>query len=203
MTVENTNKLIGISGTNGSGKDTIGNILANNYGFWFCSLSDILREELKNMGLSSSRENMRELSTNWRREFGVSILVDKAQAEFTQQEANYIGLAMASIRNPGEADAIHQAGGLMLWVDADPKIRYQRVKNRSEKGGLNSRVDDLLTFDQFINEEAAEMNHPKITDGMTLSMSKVKSKCDIFIQNNGQDLTELTKLIGQRLNLEH
>ncbi len=203
MTVENTNKLIGISGTNGSGKDTIGNILANNYGFWFCSLSDILREELKNMGLSFSRENMRELSTNWRREFGVSILVDKAQAEFTQQEANYIGLAMASIRNPGEADAIHQAGGLMLWVDADPKIRYQRVKNRSEKGGLNSRVDDLLTFDQFINEEAAEMNHPKITDGMTLSMSKVKSKCDIFMQNNGQDLTELTKLIGQRLNLEH
>ncbi len=203
MTVENTNKLIGISGTNGSGKDTIGNILTNNYGFWFCSLSDILREELKNMGLSSSRENMRELSTNWRREFGVSILVDKAQAEFTQQEANYIGLAMASIRNPGEADAIHQAGGLMLWVDADPIIRYQRVKNRSEKGGLNSRVDDLLTFDQFINEEAAEMNHPKITDRMTLSMSKVKSKCDIFIQNNGQDLTELTKLIGQRLNLEH
>jgi len=203
MLIDNTNNLIGISGTNGSGKDTIGSILANNYGFWFCSLSDILRTELKSQGLSSSRENMRQLSANWRREFGISILVDRAQAEFTQLKSKYHGLAMASIRNPGEADAIHQAGGLMLWIDADPTIRYQRVQNRSERGGLNRRIDDLKTFDQFIAEEAAEMNHPKASDGTTLSMSQVKNKCDIFIQNDGQDLTELTRIIGQRLNLGH
>lgn len=203
MVIENSNKLIGISGTNGSGKDTIGGILVHNYGFWFCSLSDILREELKNQHLSCSRENMRELSTRWRKEFGVSVLVDKAQAEFTQQKAKYRGLIMASIRNPGEADAIHRAGGLMLWVDADPKIRYQRVQNRSKKGGSDRRIDDLLTFDQFIAEEAAEMNHPKASDGTTLSMSEVKSKCDIFIQNDSQDLNELTKLTGQLLNLGH
>ena len=44
-------KIIGIAGTNGSGKDSLGEILAKNYGYMFVSGADFLRDEAKKRGL--------------------------------------------------------------------------------------------------------------------------------------------------------
>jgi cytidylate kinase len=201
MSLELAPKLIGIAGTNGSGKDTIGNILANDYGYMFISLTDSLRVELKKQGLSLARENMRNLSSEWRRLYGLSALVDKARECFSESNGNYFGLAMASIRNPGEADAIHQAGGIVIWVDADPQIRYKRISENSLQRGKDRMINDNVTFTEFIAEEAVEMNHPKNSDGTTLSGFEVKAKSDIFIDNDGLDFTELNVLVGHQLNL--
>jgi hypothetical protein len=110
---------------------------------------------------------------------------------------------MASIRNPGEADAIHLYGGIMLWLDADPKIRYQRVQSNLSLRGADRLVDDQKTFAEFMAEEAIEMQHPPGSDGTTLSVAEVKNKCDVFINNEGENLTELKLLIDQQLNLVH
>ncbi|MEJ0072722.1 MAG: AAA family ATPase [Candidatus Saccharibacteria bacterium] len=61
-------KLIGLSGTNGSGKDTVGSMIAEKYNYLFISVSDLLRAELRRRGLLIIRENTRELSAEWRRE---------------------------------------------------------------------------------------------------------------------------------------
>ena len=70
--------LIGIAGTNGSGKDTLGQILADKYGYSFISVTDILRDELRSRNLPLSRKYMRELSAEWRRESGLGVLVDRS-----------------------------------------------------------------------------------------------------------------------------
>lgn len=196
-------EIIGLAGTNGSGKDTVGKILADEYGYLFVSLTDILRAELKREGLSTKRENMRHLSSQWRQQYGLGVLVDRAKEEFTQSKLEYRGLAMGSIRNPGEADAIHDSNGIVLWIDADPQIRYQRVIENSAQRGADRAVDDNKTFQEFMAEEAEEMNHPEVSDGTTLSGSEVKAKSDVFINNNGNDLNELRLLIVRQLNLDH
>jgi len=178
-------KLIGIAGTNGSGKDTVGHLLASNHGWLFVSMTDMLRDELKRRGLPPAREHMRDLSAEWRREYGLGVLIDKSLGIYTNSKDQHAGLIVASLRNPGEVDRVHELGGQVIWVDADPKVRYDRLQaNMASRGALRA-VDDQKTFAQFQAEELAEMKHSG--DAATLSMGDVKAKADIFIQNDSSD----------------
>ncbi len=184
-------KLIGIAGTNGAGKDTVGSLLAEKHGFLFISASDLLREECRKRNLPVEREHLRAISAEWRREGGLGVLIDKA-VEMFEQKGGYAGLAVASVRNPGENDRVHELGGTMVWVDADPKIRYERVQsaNRGRSG------EDDKTFEQFLAEEQAEMQHSG--DEATLNMAGVKAKCDVTIMNEGSEAdleSQLSKLL--------
>ena len=71
-------KIIGIAGTNGAGKDTVGHLLETRHNFLFVSVTDILRRGLEDLGLPIDREHLRELSAKWRREEGLGVLVTKA-----------------------------------------------------------------------------------------------------------------------------
>jgi dephospho-CoA kinase len=186
-------KLIGLSGTNGSGKDTVGEFLADKYGYLFVSVTDMLRFEARKRGLLVEREALRTISAEWRRERGLGVLVDKAVEYFEQQggSKNYQGLVMASMRNPGEADRIHELGGNMVWIDADPLIRYNRIFNRQRT------VEDDKTFDQFMEEEKAEMSHSG--DEATLNTAGVKDKSDIFLINEGDTTDQLESVVTEKL----
>src|SRR5882724_2080634 len=111
-------QIIGLAGTNGSGKDTVGHILAETHGYLFLSVTELLRAEAKRRGQPVEREVLRTISAEWRRESGLGVLVDKVVAEYEKVKDQYRGVAMASLRNPGEADRIHELGGTMVWVDA-------------------------------------------------------------------------------------
>jgi len=196
-----TIKIIGIAGTNGSGKDTAGHFLADHYNYLFISVTDMLRDELTKRGLPPSRENMRNLSAEWRRENGLAVLIDEAIKAYQQvgDNSKYNGLVVASLRNPGEAKRIHELDGLVLWVDADPRVRYQRIQANFLSRGLQRAVDDKKTFEQFIVEEAAEMQHSG--DAATLSMSVVKAQADLELLNNSSDMATFTNEIERVLKL--
>lgn len=177
-------KLIGLSGTNGSGKDTIGQILADEHNFLFISMTDMLREEAKNRGWDTSRESLRTISAEWRRESGLGVLIDKS-VEYYQKmggDEKYAGLVVASLRNPGENDRVHALGGEVIWIDADPKLRFDRI-------GSRSRADDPMDFDEFQKQEQAEMQHSG--DAATLSMGDVKTKVDKIFFNDTKTIEEL------------
>lgn len=186
-------KIIGIAGTNGSGKDTVGEILANDYGWLFVSVADFLREEAKKRGLPIEREILRTISAEWRRQRGLGVLIDKAVKLFEQSKGKYKGLVVSPMRNPGEAQSVKDLGGSLVWVDADPKVRYERITKRQRS------TEDQKTFEQFLAEERAEMQHSG--DEATLSLGDVKAKADIFIENNGT-LEEFKQAINQALKLE-
>lgn len=185
-------KVIGIGGTNGSGKDTVGTMLAEKFGFLSVSVSDLLRNECRRRGLPIERENLRMISAEWRREGGLGVLVDKAVALFEEQGDAYAGLAVGSLRNPGEVDRVHAFDGVSVWVDADPKIRYDRIQRANRgRGG-----EDNKTYEQFLAEEAAEMQHSG--DEATLNMAGVKALSDITILNESTP-EELEKQIMKLL----
>ena len=186
-------KIIGIGGTNGSGKDSLGQFLQDNYGWLFVSVTDILRDALRQQNLPIERENLRNLSALWRRESGLGILVDKAADIFKKSGGKYKGLAIASLRNPGEADLVHELGGKVVWTDADPKIRYARIYSRARG------TEDQKTFEKFLAEEKEEMDHSG--DEATLNMDGVKEKADIFILNNTDNIEEFKAQIIKSLGL--
>jgi dephospho-CoA kinase len=190
-------KLVGISGTNGSGKDSLGQILAEDYGWLFISVTEILRDELRARSQEVTRENLRSLSSEWRRSYGHGVLIDKALKIYEPQQGDYEGLVISSLRNPGEAEELHRLGGQVVWTDANPKIRYERIQknaaNRSRAG------EDNKTFEQFQKEEYDEMHHHG-GDDTTLNMAGVKAMADIFIENNTNNIEDFKKTIKKALN---
>lgn len=179
MSISSKLTMIGIGGTNGSGKDTIGEILAEKHGFKFISLTDMLRAECRKRGLPVERENLRMISAEWREVGGLGALIDKVVAAYKAEGGEYTGLVTASLRNPGEADRVHELGGTVIWVDADPSIRYERVigNDRGRAG------EDNKSFEQFMQEEHDEM-YPQLGARTTaLATIEVKNRADVMIVN--------------------
>lgn len=173
-------KIIGIGGTNGSGKDTIAQMLVERHGWLMVQYSDFLREEAKKRGWPIERQYLSTISAEWRASHGPSVLTEKAVDLFNKSKDKYKGLVVLSMRHPGEATKVKELGGRVVWVDADPKIRYQRISGRGRS------TEDKKTYEQFLAEEEAEMHHSG--DQATLSMSKVKDMADISLENNGSDI---------------
>ena len=192
-------RIIGLAGTNGSGKDTVGQILADEHGYLFISVTELLRAEALRRNLPVERENLRMISAEWRRQSGLGVLVDKAVAEYEKAVASYKGLVMASLRNPGEADRVHELGGTVVWVDADPRVRYDRIQANAAVRGREG--EDNKTFEQFLADEAAEMNQSG--DEATLNMSAVKSRCDLTLINDANNIDSFSVLIKKKLNLSN
>ena len=192
-------KLIGIGGTNGSGKDTLGHILASYYGYLFITVTDLLRDECHKRGLSVERVNLRKISAEWRADHGLGVLVDKAIEAYKEVAGQYRGLAAASLRNPGEADRIHELGGLVIWLDADPKIRYERITSGAGRFRSNRTSEDNKTFEQFMQEEKDEM-YSSGQEKNALNMLAVKEKADVFITND-KDQAYLREQIEKALGL--
>jgi dephospho-CoA kinase len=195
-------EIIGIAGTNGSGKDTVGKILAEKHGYYFKSVTDSLRDEAKTRGLTVDRENLRTISAEWRRVEGFGVLVDRIISTYEQMpnKAEYTGVAIASLRNPGEADRIHELGGTMVWVDADSRFRYDRIQVNAEHRDRSE--EDDKTFEQFMAEEDAEMHAPEGGDATSLDVIAVKQRCNVFISNDSRDLVALDTEIIQKLGFD-
>lgn len=187
--------IIGLSGTNGSGKDTVGLMLVKKHGYLFVSVSDLLRDELKRRGESIDREHLRSLSAEWRREFGYGVLVDRAVELYQKQTDTYEGLVLASLRNPTEVDRVHELGGQVWWIDADPHIRYDRIQDNAHLRGRGG--EDRKTFEEFVAEEQVEMQHTG--DAATLNMSGVRDSSDIRLDNGDNDLDHLNQKIAELL----
>jgi dephospho-CoA kinase len=189
-------KIIGTSGTNGSGKDTVGELLAQKYNFLFISVSDLLRIECRKRGIAVSRENLRRVSSEWRRQFGLGVLVDKAVELAENAPQDYAGVVASPMRNVGEAQHLKDIGGTLVWVDADPRTRYERIQavNRGRA------AEDNKTYEEFLAEEQAEMYPSDPNDPSVLNMAGVHDLADVTIRNDS-DIESLQRNVEALLDL--
>jgi len=174
-------EIIGIGGSNGAGKDTVAEMLVERHGWLFVSLSELLRDEARARGLEPDRQSLRMISSEWRREGGLGVLVERAIGYFETQAAAHKGLVVSSLRHPAETEAIHLHGGKVVWVDADPRIRYERILSRARGN------EHALSFEEFVAEEQAEMTHHD-GDETTLNLGDVKKQADFVLRNDSTDI---------------
>lgn len=186
----------GISGTNGAGKDEIGEILKA-HGFFVASATEMLAEGLKEKGWPVDREHKSKLSTEWRKQYGMSAVVDRGLELYEPVKDQYKGFAVGSLRHPGEAQKILDLGGHVIWVDADVKVRYDRVVGRVDDNKAN---EDRVTLEEFQAQQEREMHHHS-GDNATLNIAGVKVLSDIFIENNGNDIAAFRYDVEQTLDL--
>lgn len=171
--------ILGVAGTNASLKGTFAARRQETQGTLTAELSDILRIEATNRGLSHERENLRAISTEWGRKFGAGALATMTLDRYHETQIDSeTGISIVSIRRPAEAQAIQGNGGVVVWLDADQELRHERVA----KGNRN-RIDDLKTLDEFIAEEAVEM-YPESDDPFLINMSGVRDIADIKIDTS-------------------
>lgn len=169
-------------------------MIAQKHNLLFVSVSDLLREECRRRGLPVERQYLRKVSAEWRREFGLGVLVDKAIEAMKMSGKAYNGVVASPMRNVGEAQHLKDLSGTLVWVDADPRIRYERIQSthRGRDG------EDNKTYEEFRQEEKDEMYPPDPNDPSLLNGAGVKAMADVTILNE-TNLIDLEKAIAQAL----
>ena len=184
--------ILGIVGRNCSGKDSVAEYLMKKK-FHHISLSDILREELRNENKEITRENLIKKGQQFRKKYGPCGLASKAITKINNinnktnyeinlnnnKNHNYI---ISSIRNPYEVDELRKHNGfLLLFVDSDSKIRFQRMKQRATENDPNT-IKEFMKFEQI--EE-------KNNDPTKQSIADVIKKTDLTLNNNFDNIEQL------------
>lgn len=164
--------IIGITGTDGSGKGTVVDYLAQHKGFTHYHGRKLFLEEIKKQGLPEDREHMRIVANDLRRIQGNDVVVRRFIDEAHRK--GHKDIIIDSIRAVAEAETLKAEGGILLAVDADQQIRYERIRARNSES-------DNVTFEEFAAHEALEMNDP---DPHGMQKQKVIEMADYCILND-------------------
>lgn len=179
--------IIGITGTLGAGKGTVVEYLKQQFGFMHLSVRDFLVDLIEKRGLTVNRDSMVTVANELRKKNGPSFIVDELFSIAKKRNARCV---IESIRTPGEVYSLKGKGVFfLLAIDADPEIRYQRIKIRNS-------VTDKVDFMEFVQNEKREY---ETNDPHKQNLKKCISLADFAVINNGSK-EELLKKIDRILN---
>jgi len=168
--------IIGVTGNNGSGKDTFANYLVSNKGFEHISLSDFIREETARRGIELTRHNFHDVASEMRVKSGPGILA-KLALDRMDESKNYV---VTSIRNPNEIIELKKAGNFVLAaVDAPVEVRFKRIIDRNRKN-----EKEIISFEEFKKFEADELesqlsSSQQIRECIQMANFNVDNNCDV------------------------
>lgn len=185
-------KVIGLTGTLSSGKETVREILEKNLSSYSVVLSSLLREEaLAKQGIKITREIRQNLGNELRKQYGADVLV-KIAVSFMQKNKDF--LIIDGIRNPGEVDFLRSKFGddfKLIAVDAPQQIRFERMNERRREG-------DPTTWEEFLRLDERDQGKDEPEYGQ--QVKKCVEMADITVQNDG-DLEDLQKKVEDAMKV--
>jgi dephospho-CoA kinase len=164
--------ILGIVGEMAVGKSTITDYLRQKYGAVSFRFSDMLRDVAKRLHLEPTRGNLQQLSTVLRQTFGEDLMSKVLAADVAEAHEQFI--ITEGVRRPSDVVFLKNLAGFKIMaIVADPKIRFERLTQRSENAD-----DQSKTWEEFLKESSQE-SEQKIKEIMT--------EAEITINNNGTE----------------
>lgn len=179
--------IIGITGTNGSGKGVVVDYLVKQAGFTHYSVREALTKILEERGLPVDRPHLGQLGDSVREAHGAGYFTELFAKEMI--DSGVEKGVIESIRSVGEAKALKAKGGIMLAVDADEKVRFKRISGRRSE-------TDQIDFKTFVEQERNEW---QAASEAGMNVPAVMAMADYTIKNNGT-LAELHKKVEEFLS---
>lgn len=162
--------ILGLSGPLASGKAACQKYLTEKYNASSAKFSTPLRDIIKRIYIPNTRENMQKLSLALREQFGGNILAKIIAEDVKNDEQELI--IIDGVRRLQDIENLKNLPGFYLVaIDADPKIRYERMKLRNENEG-----DAEKSFEDFIEDGKREAE---------LQIPEVMAQANFKLDNNG------------------
>jgi dephospho-CoA kinase len=181
--INNKKIILGFVGDLASGKGTISKYLEEHHQAHTYRFSSILRDLLTRLYIPHNRENLQNISTVLRSQFGQDVL-SKVIAEDVKNDTSSI-IAIDGIRRPTDIAYLKEVPGFhLLYLTADQKIRWQRLVQRNENEG-----DAAKSLEDFEKDENAEADR---------LIKELGSTAEFVITNN-KSLSEFYDEIEQVL----
>ena len=175
--------VIGLTGPNASGKGEAA-LYIKSKGFAYSSLSDILREEARKLGIEPIRENLIKLGNDLRHKEGSAFLALRA-IEGIKKTGDFV---IDSIRNPAEVEALRRRGSFtLIGIDAPLEERFKRGLKRERHG-------DAKTLEEFVEKEGKENK----ANPENQQLKKCLSMADVVIMNDST-ISTLQKRIDETI----
>lgn len=173
-------RLIGVAGTAGSGKDTVAGMLCQMFALQNLSSGDFLRVITRYVyrqayDFNPARDQLYEVANYLRSEVNPATLVQLCILQAKVQKMP--GALISGLRSMGEAEAIRQAGGIIVGVDADPRIRYQRMTSRQRDAEATWTLEEFLKQDELENKGVSH-------SGPARGIGSIIESADVVISNN-------------------
>ncbi len=183
--------IFGVTGTDGAGKGTLVKYLVETYGFVHHSSRELILEEITRQGLTPDRSTMRTVANEMRAKYGNAVIVTTAlnKASINKQSR----IIIESIRALAEVEALRAESGILLAVDADPRVRYERIRRRQSSS-------DQVTYDEFLAHEELEKNDPD-PHGMQKGAVMAAADYTVFNTRSIKDLQRETDAVMAKLGI--
>jgi dephospho-CoA kinase len=177
--------ILGLTGSYCSGKDTVADYISKKHGYIHFSLSDIIRDIMKEAKIEPTRENLIVFGTKLREEEGNGILAKKV-LEKIKDGGKY---CITSIRHSQEVNEFKKRSDFILVnVDACQKVRFERMQKRK-------RLGDPQTLEKFIELEKKESQ----ISGSGQQLRKTANMADVTFINDFNDIATLEVSIDKFL----
>lgn len=186
-----TKLYVGLVGENGAGKGTVASIIQariKTLTVGHITFSSVLRETLEIYDIPLTKHNFQVVIVALEKEFGQGLLTRAVRKRALAMNKDIV--ILDGVRWYTDLHMVRDfKDNLLVYVTADPELRYQRRKARKEKVS-----EDVMSWEQFCEEEIAE-NEVYVAD-------IGKKHADVKISNNGsqfQLVNDVVKLVEQRI----
>ncbi|MBI2546929.1 MAG: AAA family ATPase [Candidatus Aenigmarchaeota archaeon] len=184
-------KVIGLTGTIGSGKDFVREMLEKSLGVTSVRLSDLLDTSvLKKRKITLTRNIQQNLGDELRQKYGTHVLA-KIAVDFMKPTDKI--KVIDGIRNPGEIEFLKNMFGEnfeLIAVDAPQKVRFERVVKRS-------RLSDPKTWEEFVAVDERDQGKDQPPYGQ--QVGKCIEMADVVLQNDGT-MEDFQKKVEEIIN---
>ena len=171
-------RVIGTVGMPGSGKSVISQILKDKLNSFYIVMGDVIREEVRKVGLAPTSDNVRKIMLAIREREGNDIVAKRCIEKMKENEGKYEWAIIEGLRGIEELTTFRKhLDFLLIAIHASPSTRFNRLKQRG-------RSDDPKNREMFDKRDLTEL---KVGIGSVIALAdhvfvNEGSKEDLFSQ---------------------